>query len=175
MNNKRYQYIFIVESKNENNDSDFVYLEKTINYFYVNQGNKISPVYLNGKGNYNKKKSKIEKLINNYSGDGSFTFMCIDIDNPVTKKVSYDMNEDIMNYCKSINAELIWFKEDVEQVYWKRKDVSNSEKTKLANKFKINSTDKTLISRLNINHNNYDIVNESSNVLYILDKYMKRK
>lgn len=162
------QLIFVVETSKES-QSDYVYVSETIEKYYHILGHKLTPIFMSGKGNYNKKEDEIRKCVSKYKGD-SVIFICYDIDNP--NKPTYSLNQDIFNYAKDKGYELIWFYEDVELVYWK-KEVSKSEKTKYSKKFlSQNKIDGILEKDLNqskISQKN------SSNILSVLDKYLRRK
>lgn len=61
------QLIFVVET-NSKCKSDWIYIKDTIERFYqYNQTQvKFSPVYMDGKGKYDKKEKNISKLISQY-------------------------------------------------------------------------------------------------------------
>ena len=162
------QLIFLVES-DKKSQSDYNYIKSTIDHYYNILGVKLTPIFLGSKGNYNKKEEEIKKNISKYSKESN-VFICYDIDN--IKNPSYKINEQIISYAKSKGYETIWFYEDIEQEYIKQQ-IPNSEKTKRAIKF---------ISHKEINNiNEFDLIQKevikrnSSNILYVLDKYLKRK
>ena len=82
------------------------------------------------------------------------------------------MNEQIISYANNKGYEVIWFYEDIEQVYIKQQ-IPNSEKTKRAIKFISHKEIKSI--------NEIDLIQKevlkknSSNILFALDKYLKRK
>lgn len=51
------QLIFIVEA-NKDSQSDYLYISETLKKYYNTLGHKMTPIFLNGKGNYNKKKTE---------------------------------------------------------------------------------------------------------------------
>ena len=164
------QLIFIVEANNDS-QSDYLYISETVKKYYNVLGHKLTPVYLEGKGNYNKKKKKeeINKNIAKYDGP-THVFMCYDIDNQ--NKPTYSLNPLIEKYAEDNGYELIWFYEDIEQVYL-GESVSNNVKTLKAKQFvahklidgvQIISLNQTTKSR-----------KKSSNILLILDKYLEKK
>ena len=126
------QLIFIVEA-NKDCRSDFLYISETLRKYYNTLGHKITPIYLDGKGNYNKNKIKQEININihKYSGITN-VFMCYDIDN--LNKPSFNLNKLIENFCNDNGYHLIWFYEDIEEVYI-GKHITNNDKKKKAEQF----------------------------------------
>ena len=54
------QLIFVVEA-NKSCKSDWIYIKSTIDYFYEynRTGLKLSPVYMDGKGNYKQKEKEV--------------------------------------------------------------------------------------------------------------------
>lgn len=124
---------------------------------------------MDGKGNYNKKQAEINKNISKYQGL-SKVFICYDIDNP--NKPSYSLNSNIVAFAKNNGYDIIWFYEDIEQVYL-RNSVVQSEKTKKAKQFvshnRIDDVSAIDLSQIVISRN------KSSNILVAIDKYLKRK
>ena len=90
------QLIFIVEA-NKDSQSDYLYISETLKKYYNTLGHKLTPIYLYGKGNYNKKKAEIRRNISKYSGT-THIFMCYDIDNPNNQ--AYELNPLIEEYAK---------------------------------------------------------------------------
>lgn len=162
------QLIFVVEASKESK-SDYVYITETVEKYYNVLGHKLTPIFMDGKGNFNKKETEINKNISKYNGK-SKVFICYDIDNP--NKQTYSLNQDIINYANNKGYELIWFYEDVELVYWK-KSVSKSEKTKQSKKFLSQNQIKNILendlNQITISKNN------SSNILNVLDQHLSRK
>ncbi|MBQ7642237.1 MAG: hypothetical protein IJS83_07180 [Acholeplasmatales bacterium] len=162
------QLIFLVES-DKKSQSDYNYIKATIDHYYYILGVKLTPIFLGSKGNYNKKEAEIKRNINKYSKE-SIVFICYDIDN--INNPSYQMNEQIISYANNKGYEVIWFYEDIEQVYIKQQ-IPNSEKTKRAIKFISHKEIKSI--------NEIDLIQKevlkknSSNILFALDKYLKRK
>lgn len=162
------QLIFIVET-NKKSQSDYLYISETLNKYYNTLGHKMTPIYLNGKGNYNKKKTEIGRNISKYSGT-THIFMCYDIDNPI--EPAYELNPLIEEYARENGYELIWFYEDIEQVYL-GESVSNSVKTLKAKQFvahnDINGVQEINLSKTAISRK------KSSNILKVLDEVLQRK
>ena len=162
------QLIFVVES-NKESKSDYFYISETVKKYYNFSGHKLTDIYMDGKGKYNKKEHEIRKSISKYKGE-SKVFICYDIDNP--NNPAYIINSNIEKYAKSNNYDLIWFYEDVESVYLKT-PIPNSEKTQAAKKFvslnKIENVKENDLVQKEISKKN------SSNILSVLDKYLSRK
>ncbi len=173
-NSKRYKYIFLVESKNDKNDSDYPYITKVIDEVYGARalGHKFQPLYMNGKGNYNDKEKRIAKEISSYSGTKSFVFVCVDID--TYEKSSYQLNKEITSYCSKNNYDFIWFKNDIENVFLK-KTIEQNQKVSEAKKFYKKGNVMDNIKELSYPNNDYDKArNGQSNILTVLDKYFHR-
>lgn len=91
------QLIFLFET-NSISKSDYKYVRSYLTKIEMIRRFKFSPLYLNGKGNYNKFEKKINSLIKSYSGE-SKVFMFIDVD---STSLNYDqimLNKEIINYC----------------------------------------------------------------------------
>lgn len=164
------QLIFIVEANNDS-QSDYLYISETVKKYYNVLGHKLTPVYLEGKGNYNKKKKReeINKNIAKYDGP-THVFMCYDIDNQ--NKPSYSLNPLIEKYAEENGYELIWFYEDIEQVYL-GESVSNNVKTLKAKQFVAHKKiDEVQVVNLNQTTTSRK---KSSNILTALDKWLTRK
>ena len=59
------QLIFVLET-NKKCKSDWIYIKETISYFYkIDCRIKLSDVYMDGKGNYQKRRNEIEQSKNN--------------------------------------------------------------------------------------------------------------
>ena len=162
------QLIFVVEASKESK-SDFYYISETLKEFYNILGHKITPIYMEGKGNFNKKQEEINKNTSKYKGVSKI-FFCYDIDNPTSP--IYSLNKSIEVYAKAKGYETIWFYENVEQVYIKN-DVHDSEKTKTAKKFVAHNLIRSVVEK----DLSQTIISRkrSSNILTVIDKYLQRK
>ncbi len=162
------QLIFVVEASKESK-SDYYYISETLRKYYDTLGHKLTPIYLNGKGNYNKKQSEIRKNISKYHGM-SKVIICYDIDD--LNKSSYSLNQNIVLFAKNNGYDTIWFYRDIEEVFL-RKNVSQYEKIEKAIQFvahnKIDNVDEIDLSQTIISRN------KSSNILIVLDHYLKRR
>ena len=61
------QLIFVVETRKTCN-SDWIYIKDTVEHFYSYERTelKLTPIYMDGKGNYFKKKKEVESKIKQY-------------------------------------------------------------------------------------------------------------
>lgn len=159
--------IFVVETTSSNR-SDQMYITKLYETFYeVENKTKIDWVYLNGKGNYNKKtvlkktKDKITKYHRNNHNSSIHVFYCIDVDgdNSDNKK----LNDNISSFCESNNYRVIWFKRTIEEVFIGKK-VCQGMKKKEAIAFSKKPFDIGI-----------SFINNSSNIIKELDSILKRK
>ena len=153
-------------------DTDPKYIDKTIRSFYVvNNDIKISYVYMNGKGNYNKKSVEAQ-IKRQYSGDFDETRVvyCIDIDD-MADSDTIRQNIKIKEYCESLNYDFVWFCRDVEEVYL-HKRIDKSEKVNEAKKFS-RLSDLCKATRESLSANS--TMQYKSNLLCVLDAFMDRK
>lgn len=165
--------IIVLETKNKDG-SDYIYFKSILSRFYKERGTGISikPVFMNGKGNYVNVESKIRELIKQYDGNYKVIYF-FDIDNTNLKYDQKELNNDINEYCKSKNYEVIWYNKTIEDVLIG--EVVTKDKTKIANKFfstnQINSINEEFL-----NVNKFELItSKKSNVKYILDKYLVKK
>lgn len=165
--------IIVLETKNKDG-SDYVYFKSILSRFYKERGTGISikPVFMNGKGNYANVESKIRELIKQYDGIHKVIYF-FDIDNTNLKYDQKELNNDINEYCKSRNYEVVWYNKTIEDVLIG--EVVTKDKTKIANKFfstnRINSINEEFL-----NVSEFELItSKKSNVKYILDKYLIKK
>ena len=116
------QLIFAVEA-DPKCKSDWIYIKDTIEQFYRYERTqvKFSPVYMGGKGNYEKKQKEISKLISQYSAGSkrnqSRVIYCFDCDDYDSRPADLKFLDNAQRYCKERNADFVWFCKDIEQVY----------------------------------------------------------
>ena len=99
------QLIFVVEA-NKKCKSDWIYVKDTIDYFYQYDRAhvKLSPVYMGGKGNYNKStvEKQIEQLMSQYAGSSKSSFSrviyCFDCDDCDTTAFYGYISEEYKQY-----------------------------------------------------------------------------
>lgn len=129
------QIIIVFECLSKNN-SDYMYIKATLDHFYNLYRNniKLTPLSLNGKGNYDSKKAenKIKEFKKRYDG---FTIVvyCLDVDKQ-NQIYNLEINRDIIEYAKKNNFYLIWFNENIEDVYL-QKEIERNKKNDEATKF----------------------------------------
>lgn len=177
------QAIFLVETKNKKNDSDYQYIHTLIKHIYdVEKTVNLKRIYLNGKTNYDKQENKLSKLRKEYmeapSSDGiSEVFLCVDADemskgeNVHANKI---LNDKIFSYCNKKHINLIWFNRDVEEVFLGKRFDKSQDKINAANLFvarrDIEKLDESkLMSKDDVPKLGY------SNILTVLDKFFVRK
>lgn len=160
------QLIFLFET-NSTSKSDYKYVRSYLLHENMNRKYKYSPIYLNGKGNYNKFEKKINQQIKNYLGE-SKVYMFIDVD---STSINYDqakLNKEITSYCNQKGYYLIWFKRTIEEVFWKEL-IPQNKKNKLADEF-LRSNQITKVNYEILNIQEYDkLKNGQSNIKYIFD------
>lgn len=129
------QVIFVVEGNNKTK-TDELYIKAAIEHFDVFPHSwKISFVHMKGKGNFDDRsvQTKIGKLISAfaYSGGKSLVVYAIDSDDEAR---CHTLNQRIIGYCKKKGYDLIYFSEDVENVFLDH-SVTSGEKGRAALRF----------------------------------------
>lgn len=165
------QLIFVMET-NKQCKADWIYIKDTIDCFYEYKRTevKLSPVYMEGKGNYNspKKQREINKLISQYGKNNhSEVIYCFDCDEYDSKAEDRKFLDKARQYCKDNEYQFVWFCKDVEHVYL-GKQVADSQKKKESIRFKANKLIKKLDSK-NLLVETYKI--KTSNIMKVLDSY----
>ena len=170
------QLIFVVEA-NSRCKSDWIYIKETIEQFYQYSQTevKLSPVYMDGKGKYVKKEKEISKLISQYSATSknnrSQVLYCFDCDDYDNKPDDLKFLNEAKEYCSAHGADFVWFCKDIERVYLGKKVQGSAKKAESA-AFK----SKNLIKRVDIGDLSASrYKTNTSNIMCILDKYLKRK
>lgn len=170
------QLIFVVET-NSKCKSDWIYIKDTIERFYQYDRTQIkfSPVYMDGKGRYEKKEKEIIKLSAQYASTSrtnhSKTIYCFDCDDYDSQPDDLNFLNDIQQYCSDRGADFVWFCKDIERVYLGKK-VERSQKKAESAAFK----SKKLINNVNANKLSVtDYQTNTSNIMNVLDKYLTRK
>ncbi len=161
------QFIFLLESDSKS-QSDYFYISWVIDKLYCpRQGeHKFSPVFMKGKGNFNKFEQKVKQICSKYKGK-SEVFYCIDLDKEGTS--SFLMNKVIEKHVKAKGAHLIWFNEDIEQVFIGH-SVTKSEKTNAAKHFlQAKAVDIEKLTKESRKQKS------TSNILCVLDQFLKRR
>lgn len=170
------QLIFVVET-NKKCKSDWIYIKDTIERFYnYDQAHvKFTPIYMDGRGKYQKKEQEILKSISQYAstaeGNRTEVIYCFDCDDYDIKPEDAEFLKSAQQYCNTKGYDFVWFCKDVERVYIGKK-VDDSEKKKESATFKA----KKLIVHVETKklcESNYK--SYTSNIMKILDKYLERK
>ena len=172
------QIILCVEANNKSK-SDYIYIKSAIEHFYKldRANNKLTAIYMDGKGNYNA--SKTIKLIRDYtkqyeaSGKNNRTvvFYCFDCDQYDVKSEDKKFLQKAKKYCKDNGYEFVWFCRDIEHVFLE-KQIPKNKKTETANNFAA----KGLIDNVNLHSlqaSSYQ--SQRSNLGIILGKYLDGK
>ncbi len=167
------QIILCMET-NKRAATDYIYIRETINRFYeINNKIKISPVYMNTKTRYKSKDviKEINRLQRDYKIGDTKAIYCIDTDLYESNAEHASDLKSISDFCKENEYDMIWFCHDIEEVYLERR-ISDKEKVaesgKFRNKNMIQSISENMLSCENIRL-------RSSNILLVLDKYLKRR
>lgn len=170
------QLILVVEADSRG-ASDWIYIKETIEHFYAidNAHIKLTPLYMEGRGNYKKIQSKIKDKEKRYSvtakNNVSHVIYCFDCDQYDKRIEDYNFLEEAKKYCKDNCYDFVWFCRDIEHVYLK-KQIDSSEKSFKAEQFKNNNDINNITSRI-LSSASYKL--GTSNLMLILDKYLKHK
>ena len=169
-----FQIIIVVEA-DEKSRTDYTYINRLMEKcFNVSKRIDIkrSPVFMGGKGNYNKKKvtDKIKQYVKQYEYNGeSQVIYCFDTDNFDTNHDVKKLLETYKTYCKEHEYEFVWFCHDIEEVFC-GKSVKNTEKVTTANNFEKNGE----IEKCNLDSFEATTMNKGkSNLLLVLKKYLE--
>ena len=167
------QIIICVES-DKRAQTDNVYIKETLNRFYIinNQIN-INYVNMGGKSKYNSKdtKKQIKEYLRDYKLGKSVVVLCVDTDQIETnyeQKIEFDQ---IKEYAKNNQYELVWFCHDVEEVYIGKtvsKDIKKNVSIDFKKKNQMEAVDAGCLKCSSVRKGR-------SNILLIFDKYLERK
>ena len=172
--------IFVIESKSEKENSDGIYLKETLEHFYEydKMNTLIKFVFMNGKGNYDKKSvvKKIEDFVKQAKAVNKDTqetvFYMFDKDETVASNADVIFNKTVSDYCVQKGYDIIWMNKNVEDVYLGN-EIDGKLKVREAAKFKnnkvITSVDIKKLSRKGAD------LRHTSNILLELDKVLSRK
>lgn len=164
------QLIFVVET-NKKCNSDWIYLKDTIEHFYSYERTqvKLSPVYMDGKGNYRTKKKEVQLKIKQYSATSkenhSTVIYCFDCDEYDNNSDDLTFLKEAQKFCKNENYQLAWFCKDIEQVYLGKR-INKIQKKSEAEKFKKNKEISNITPKI-LCEKNFKI--NRSNILCVLD------
>lgn len=130
------QLIICVET-NKKCNSDYIYIKSAIEQFYsVNQGKvKLSPVYMDGKGNYSSKKTlnSINELSKQYKATSkdnkSIVIYCVDCDDYDSRPQDMEFLDRLQSFCDQKGFQFVWFCKDIEQVFLGESIPDNKKKT----------------------------------------------
>lgn len=170
------QLIFVMET-NKQTKSDWIYIKETIDRFYEYDDAhvKFSDVYMDGRGNYAKKKKEVESKIAQYKISNKQGFSkviyCFDCDECDTRQEDKIFIQKVTEYCEENKYDFVWFYKDVEQTYVGQK-VPDNQKKKVSAEFKkrkkIEYVNEKALMQARYKKN-------TSNIILILDSYLSRK
>lgn len=170
------QLIFVMET-NSKCKSDWIYIKDTIEQFYKYDRAqvKFSTVYMDGKGNYEKKEKAISGLKKKYAGPAkknqSKVIYCFDCDDYDSKLEDRKFLDRAKRYCREQSADFVWFCKDIEQVYLGKKVDRRQKKTE-STVFKTRKLINT-VKEETLSTDRYQF--NTSNILLVLDQYLERK
>lgn len=170
------QLIFAVET-NRKCKSDWIYIRDTIDRFYEYENTriKLTPVYMDGKGKYQKKQSQIQSYISQYAStsreNDSRVIYCFDCDNYDTRPEDKIFLDGAKEFCRENEYDFVWFCKDIEDVYLGRRIADKQKKDESA-KFrrdkKIENIERNRLSAETFRP-------KASNICKVLDKYLDKK
>lgn len=166
------QILLCVET-NKKSRTDYKYISSTIQRFYVNDRKIIyRPIFMESKTRYNHKDvlDEINAYVKKYPGKTDVIYF-IDMDNFDTVNDDKVLFTKIEQFCDDNDYRLVFFKKDIEDVFWGEK-VCDDEKVKKADEF----TRKKIIDTVKeekLRAKQYR--NHASNILNVLDLFWTRK
>ena len=169
------QLIIVVET-NKKNQSDWMYIKATIEHFYNydNAEIKFSPVYMDSKTKYKDKEAEIRTLISKYAksakGNKSEVIYCFDSDDYDKDPTERDFLIEAQRYCNSKDYQFVWFCKDIERVFGGKKVEKNKKRDEAIKFLRKNGIRNIEAGKLSVSKYR----NDSSNILLVLDKYLKR-
>ena len=173
--------LVLIESSDESK-ADGIYFSEVRRRFYTNFAHdhegevSIDLIPLNGKQNYNNEKI-VKRIDNNISMNTSFkvdtaVIYCLDTDSLEDSYKEGSFFYNVQKYCSDNNYDLVWFCKNVENVFLNKEVGQVSSKIEEAKTFarsdSINKIDEWRLSKQRIEYG-------CSNILCVLDKYLKRK
>lgn len=168
------QMILCLET-NKRAHTDYIYIKETMDELYEIKNNevKISPIYMGTKTKYRSKDvlREIKQKRKLFTLGPTKVIYCIDTDefekNPEHKKELCAVRQ----FCEKNEYDLIWFCHEVEEVFLGKK-VPDSQKVKEASGYR----GRKEIRKINLQQlNSEEMKASTSNILCILDQYLKRK
>lgn len=167
------QMILCMET-NKQAATDYIYIKDTINRFYVCDNKiRITPIYMNSKTRYRDKEvlKQIQKFSKEYRIGDSKVIYCIDTDSYEKDANHAKELEELDRYCNANGHDMIWFCHEVEEVYI-GKVIPDKQKVSEATNFRkknsIHNISEEILSSITMKKG-------VSNILLVLDKYMRRR
>ena len=156
--------VFVLETRSSNR-SDWMYIKSTIDY-YIPRTFSLDVIYANSKTKLILQNAKIKNKINNSDREVKIIIVA-DYDR------DEELNYKIENYCNEKEYNLVWMNLDVEDVYLGRQVSRNLKK---AEAISFQSKKYKLLSQLTgLDNENPLEKRHTTNLLIVLDKYIKRK
>lgn len=160
------QIVLVVETR-ASCESDYRYIKSAIDYFYIERSFKISKIFAKTKSELINCDKKIKEYRNKYVGVTN-VIVCADYDSENDPN-----NEAIINYCAHHSYDLVWMNVNVEDVFL-GKTVPDKDKNRESLNF-LKRKDTYLSSNVVLNSQSPLDKRPASNLLVVLDKYLKRK
>lgn len=168
MANQTNKLIVICVECNKQSQTDKIYIGETIKKYY-NVGNTLAIRYceMGTKTKYNRIQKKITQITKN--APDVAIIMCVDTDDIFSSQETVSFNKKITEYCQTQGYDLVWFCQDIEEVFL-HKTVSDTDKQNKAQSFKTNpSVCKATRSSLSVPD---PIHHKQSNLLCVLDNHL---
>lgn len=167
------QLIFCLEA-NKTAQTDWAYIKEFLNEYYtIDNSVKLTPKFMGSKSRYNSNdiQNYIKKTASAYMHGETKVIYCIDTDDFEKNQNHKRELDDIQKYCKVNGYDCVWFCHDVEEVFLGER-VQASEKTNKASNFKkTNAVKKMKLALLS----SKVMGKGKSNLMVVLDKYLRRK
>lgn len=160
-------YLYFVVEANSKSRSDWKYIKSVIDHFYEPRTVQLKAVCVAGKSNLTSLK-KIESETRKARGKVR-VIVCADVDNDDDER-----NRKIINFCRENGFDLVWFNQNIEHVFLNHSSVKD--KVVQATKF-LEGKDK-ILDKMGVgilNESSALDIPHSSNLMLILDAYLKRR
>lgn len=162
-------YLYFVVECSSKSRSDWMYIESLINYHYKPRSHSHKAIYASGKSNlFNI--SKIEKETRKANGN-THVIICADVD-----ENDEAQNQRLIEFSEKHGFDLVWMNLNIEDVFLDEPNVHARDKHEKAKAF-LKVRDKRLKdlgTKLFMEENPLKKMH-SSNLMTVLDKYLKRK
>lgn len=165
---KRINLIFVVEASKQS-QSDYYYLRRLMSEVYYLDSFRPEVIFANGKGNLSKQDKIIERKIKDLPGE-SKVIIVADVDK--YNNSAFLLNDGLTEYCEKKGYDLVWMNYTIEDVFLGE---TVEYKVKKQKALRFISQTKIIIDENKLKKLVPKTERHSSNIVYILDRYLIRR